>query len=207
MLDAEQRFRHAIFAAGERIRHRCGIAGKQNEAPARMKAYEEGFLKGVLMKYSNILVPYDHSESAKHAMFTALELAADNPQARVTAFFASPVPEFESSQFLAAETVSGVRRVSPEELAGMQQDYLDYERGSLKKSLVEEFGEPLVDNAKFDIAVGQGKPSKAILDFATDNNVDLIVMGCRGLNAVAGMLGSVSYAVLRNAECPVLIEK
>ena len=32
-------------------------------------------------------------------------------------------------------------------------------------------------------------------------------MGCRGLNAVAGMLGSVSYAVLRNANCPVLIEK
>lgn len=172
-----------------------------------MKAYKGGLLKGAPMKYSNILVPYDHSESAKHAMFTALEFAAENPEARVTAFFASPVPEFESSQFLAAETVSGVRRVSPEELAGMQQDYLDYERESLKKSLVKEFGEHLVDNTRFDIAVGQGKPSKAILDFARDNGVDLIVMGCRGLNAVAGMLGSVSYAVLRNAECPVLIEK
>ena len=98
-----------------------------------MKAYKGGLLKGVPMKYSNILVPYDHSESAKHAMFTALEFAAENPETHVTAFFASPVPEFESSQFLAAETVSGVRRVSPEELAGMQQDYLDYERGSLKK--------------------------------------------------------------------------
>lgn len=172
-----------------------------------MKAYKGGLLKGAPMKYSNILVPYDHSESAKHAMFTALEFAAENPETHVTAFFASPVPEFESSQFLAAETVSGVRRVSPEELAGMQQDYLDYERGSLKKSLIKEFGEPLVDNARFDIAVGQGKPSKAILDFARDNGVDLIIMGCRGLNAVAGMLGSVSYAVLRNAECPVLIEK
>ena len=105
-------------------------------------------------------------------MFTALEFAAENPEARVTAFFASPVPEFRSTQFLAAETVSGVRRVSPEELAGMQQDYLDYERGSLKKSLVKEFGEPLIDNARFDIAVGQGKPSKAILDFARDNGVD-----------------------------------
>lgn len=189
------------------IQRRCGIGRKPNEVPGRMKAYKGGLLKGVPMKYSNILVPYDHSESAKHAMFTALEFAAENPETHVTAFFASPVPEFESSQFLAAETVSGVRRVSPEELAGMQQDYLDYERGSLKKSLIKEFGEPLVDNARFDIAVGQGKPSKAILDFARDNGVDLIIMGCRGLNAVAGMLGSVSYAVLRNAECPVLIEK
>ncbi|MFR3273677.1 MAG: universal stress protein [Slackia sp.] len=62
-----------------------------------MKAYKGGLLKGVPMKYSNILVPYDHSESAKHAMFTALEFAAENPETHVTAFFASPVPEFESS--------------------------------------------------------------------------------------------------------------
>ena len=60
---------------------------------------------------------------------------------------------------------------------------------------------------QFRIAVGQGKPRKAIIDYAEHNGVDLIVMGCRGLNAVAGMLGSVSYAVLRNASCPVLIEK
>ncbi|MFR3274067.1 MAG: universal stress protein, partial [Slackia sp.] len=35
----------------------------------------------------------------------------------------------------------------------------------------------------------------------------LIVMGSRGLSAVAGVLGSVSYAVLRNAECPVMVER
>lgn len=32
-------------------------------------------------------------------------------------------------------------------------------------------------------------------------------MGSRGLDAVRGTLGSVSYAVLRNVECPVLIER
>ena len=41
------------------------------------------------MKYSNILVPYDRSESAKRALSTALEMAADAEGAQVTAFFAS----------------------------------------------------------------------------------------------------------------------
>lgn len=160
------------------------------------------------MKYSNILVPYDRSESAKRALSTALEMAADAEGAHVTAFFASPVPEFESSQFLAAENMAGVVRVPPEELAAMQKEYLDYERGLLVEDLKEYVGEDVFASADlFQVAVGQGKPSKAILDYAADHGCDLIVMGCRGLNAVAGMLGSVSYAVLRNAECPVLIEK
>ncbi len=148
------------------------------------------------MKYTNILVPYDRSESAKRALSTALEIAADEDGAHVTVFFASPVPEFESAQFLAAENMSGVVRIPPEELAAMQKEYLDYERGLLVDDLKDFVGEAVLSCADaFRIAVGQGKPSKAI------------VMGCRGLNAVAGMLGSVSYAVLRNASCPVLIEK
>lgn len=160
------------------------------------------------MKYTNILVPYDRSESAKHALSTALEIAADSENARVTAYFASPVPEFESSQFLAAENIAGVIRVPPEELEAMQKEYLDYERGLLVEDLKEYVGEGVLASAGFfQVAVGQGKPSKAILDYAADHGCDLIVMGCRGLNAVAGMLGSVSYAVLRGAECPVLIEK
>ena len=160
------------------------------------------------MKYTNILVPYDRSESAKRALSTALEIAADEDGAHVTVFFASPVPEFESAQFLAAENMSGVVRIPPEELAAMQKEYLDYERGLLVDDLKDFVGEAVLSCADaFRIAVRQGKPSKAIIDYAEHNGVDLIVMGCRGLNAVAGMLGSVSYAVLRNASCPVLIEK
>ncbi len=160
------------------------------------------------MKYTNILVPYDRSESAQRALATALEIAADVEGAKVTAYFATPVPEFESSQFLAAEHIAGVETVSHEDIAKMQREYLDYERGLLVEHLKEYVGAPVIDTpALFDVEVGQGKPSKAILDYANAHDVDLIVMGCRGLNAVAGMLGSVSYAVLRGAACPVLIEK
>ena len=96
------------------------------------------------MKYTNILVPYDRSESAKRALSTALEIAADEDGAHVTVFFASPVPEFESAQFLAAENMSGVVRIPPEELAAMQKEYLDYERGLLVDDLKDFVGEAVL---------------------------------------------------------------
>ncbi|MBB11059.1 MAG: universal stress protein UspA [Alcanivorax sp.] len=52
-----------------------------------------------------------------------------------------------------------------------------------------------------------GRPSRAIIRFAKDNNVDLIVMGSRGTSGdVDGyFLGSVSQRVASLASCPVLI--
>ena len=43
--------------------------------------------------------------------------------------------------------------------------------------------------------------------YAHDHGCDLIVMGSRGLGVLRGMLGSVSYGVLRSADVPVLIAK
>lgn len=156
------------------------------------------------MQYRTILVPYDRSDSAKRALRTALSFAEESAEARVVVFFAAPMPEFESTQFLIAEKVAGVKQSTPAELAAMQEEYLAYEKGLI----LEDLGDMgVVPDDVISVAMGQGKPSKAILDYASDQGVDLIVMGCRGLNAVAGMLGSVSYAVLRGAQCPVLIEK
>ena len=156
------------------------------------------------MKYSNILVPYDKSESAKHALVTALQLAAEKEGARVTVYFAAPVPEFATGEFMAASRMSSSVRLTQEDIDRMQQDYVNFERGLLDEDLQELLGQA---QDSVNVVVGQGKPSKAILEYAEKMQADLIVMGCRGLNAVAGMLGSVSYAVLRNANCPVLVEK
>ncbi|MCK0153492.1 universal stress protein [Alcanivorax sp. S6407] len=52
-----------------------------------------------------------------------------------------------------------------------------------------------------------GRPSRAIVNFARDNKIDLIVMGARGTSSdVDGyFLGSVSQRVASMAPCPVLI--
>ena len=47
-----------------------------------------------------------------------------------------------------------------------------------------------------------------IVSIGTENDVDLIVMGSRGLSDIAGMfLGSVAHKVLHLAKCPVLIAR
>lgn len=52
----------------------------------------------------------------------------------------------------------------------------------------------------------EGVPAEEILKAATDEKVDLIVMGSRGLSGVkAFLLGSVSDKVSHHAKCPILI--
>jgi nucleotide-binding universal stress UspA family protein len=50
--------------------------------------------------------------------------------------------------------------------------------------------------------------AKAIVDTALAKNVDLIVMGSRGLSDVQGLfLGSVTHKVIQMAEIPVLVDR
>jgi nucleotide-binding universal stress UspA family protein len=52
----------------------------------------------------------------------------------------------------------------------------------------------------------EGPPADAILRVAEARNVDLIVMGARGLGSLGSLLlGSVSQKVLAHATCPVMI--
>lgn len=48
--------------------------------------------------------------------------------------------------------------------------------------------------------------SRGNVDFATSNDMDLIVMGSRGLGVVKGvLLGSVSQYIVEQSKCPVLV--
>src|SRR5689334_2028004 len=52
----------------------------------------------------------------------------------------------------------------------------------------------------------EGDPRPALVDAAIASSADLIVLGARGLGAVASMLlGSVSLSVARHARCSVLV--
>jgi nucleotide-binding universal stress UspA family protein len=52
----------------------------------------------------------------------------------------------------------------------------------------------------------QGSPAQAILSAAEVHQVDLIVMGTRGLGRLGGLLlGSQSQQVLAHADCPVML--
>ena len=78
-------------------------------------------------------------------------------------------------------------------------------REGVKKDLAEEIGK-LGDRAVVDV-VTFPSTARAIADFADKHDIDLIVMGRRGLGAIRGMIGSVSYSVLGQVDIPVLTVK
>lgn len=70
-------------------------------------------------------------------------------------------------------------------------------------SYIEEVGKNKgVDVEKVHL---EGKPAKEILDFASDKNVDLIVMGTLGMGSDGTFrLGRVAERVIHNASCDVM---
>jgi nucleotide-binding universal stress UspA family protein len=53
-----------------------------------------------------------------------------------------------------------------------------------------------------------GEPGQTIVNYANENQFDVVVIGSRGLNALQEMvLGSVSHKIAKRAQCPVMIVK
>lgn len=156
------------------------------------------------MEYKNVLVAYDESQTAKNAINTALGIIDGDPDAKLTVLYVCASRDVDEESFNFAAARAGVQEISSAEYAKIQKEYIAQQLELLKKDvsgLVQGHDNHIVCH------IGQGKPAKAIVDYAEKRGCDLIVMGSRGLNAVRGMLGSVSYAVLRAASMPVLIVK
>lgn len=146
------------------------------------------------MKYKNILVAYDESDLAKAAIGEALDLIEGVPQAKVTVLSAVYDPAFN-----AAAAQSGIP----------QGSLVTNERSSQMQQRIQDEVSKIAEghDGQIEVCATQGKPAKTIVEYAKEKDCDLIVMGCRGVNAMRGMLGSVSNAVLREAHVPVLIVK
>ena len=62
------------------------------------------------------------------------------------------------------------------------------------------------DGIKISPVIKEGSPAKAILDVASEEDVDLIVIGSSGKSGFDRfILGSVSDKVVNAAKCPVLV--
>ncbi len=134
------------------------------------------------MWYSNVLVAYDGSNSSKQALKLAAELSQAAPQAHFTFVY--------------------IARLSSD--AGASGAILD-EAGRVVREL-EAFAQQLSGPAQAKLLEGSS-PADVIAREGRELGCDLIVMGSRGKGGVKGYLGSVSYAVLKQARCCVLIAK
>lgn len=155
--------------------------------------------------FKKILVPYDNSESSKHALETALDLVAgvENPQ--VTILNIVEWHDYNAETFKIASRMSGVVGDSLDMNAISE---IGAEAEAEEISRIREDTADIVDGAPFvDIAIVNGSPHDSIVAFASDMDYECIVMGHRGMGLIRGMLGSVAFSVLNKANKPVLVVK
>ena len=133
----------------------------------------------------SILVGYDDSDLSKRAFAHALELA---------------------KRFRASLLVLAVVRI-PEpaiftEVEGIIDAAQEHFRGSFR--MLTEQAQSAGVTISTEVVVGH--PAEQIVHIAETRQVDLIVVGSRGVSRMKRwMLGSVSERVLRYAHCPVMI--
>ncbi len=108
--------------------------------------------------------------------------------------------------------------IPPSLILGNERQWIAESRRSIAKKLKEgwlkmakEKINPVLEkeNIKFNTSVltDEQPLSEQILKFASDNKVNLIIVGSKRLNKISKIkaLGSVSRKISENADCPVMI--
>ncbi|WNS74585.1 universal stress protein [Bacillus sp. DTU_2020_1000418_1_SI_GHA_SEK_038] len=140
------------------------------------------------MKYKNILVAVDGSTEAEWAFKKAIEVAKRNDS------------QITLAHIIDTRTFSTVEAY----------DRTISERANMfAKELMEKYKSEAMESgvAKVEYVIDYGSPKVIIpKDMAKKQNVDLIICGATGMNAMERFLiGSVSENIVRYAKCDVLV--
>ena len=148
---------------------------------------------------NKILVATDASAASNRALDMAAQLAGQhNAELFIIhvirdmqiPFEIKEIPELESQQI---ESFSEAREKIMRKIA---ENVLKVAQEKMEKAGVN----------KVQTTIGTGDPATSILDFAKRREIDMIVIGTRGLSKLKGtILGSVSRKVTNNAETSCLI--
>jgi nucleotide-binding universal stress UspA family protein len=136
------------------------------------------------MKFNRILCPIDHSQFSDAVNETASVLAAANGAEIVYLHVVIPDTPYGSYAYTNID-----------------------EQTALEQERLEQF-RPTVEGIKCSHAIDFGTPVSTIVEYARDHQIDLIVLGSHGRTGLLRvLLGSAAEAVVRHADCPVLVVK
>lgn len=152
--------------------------------------------------FAKILVPFDESDAAKRAIDAAIGIASDG--AVITLLQAADRPLTVDPTVAAAERRAGV--YSEDEMVKAIEKAQDAILANLE-AIAAEVAAGSDKNVQFKYEAIEGSPAAVITDYAKANDVDIIVMGRRGLGSVRAMLGSVSQRVAHETDLPLLLVK
>lgn len=139
------------------------------------------------MMMKNILVPVDGSEGSDRAVAEAIAMA-EICEAKLNFLYVANINQLAINACLSDAILEAVTKAGNVIL----DRAMEMVPSGIEKEAYSETGSPAV----------------VILDFAASNDIDLIIMGSRGLGIVKGvLLGSVSQYIVEQAKCPVLVVK
>jgi nucleotide-binding universal stress UspA family protein len=132
-----------------------------------------------------ILVGIDGSEGSERAVRWTAELAASLGARVVAVHVYEPLAHLGDTESL---------------------DFREMEDAT-EKRLRQEWVKPLVDGGvEIDASIHHGVPAEVLLDVAGQREVDLMVVGARGLGHLRSLaLGSTSSKLIQSAPCPVTV--
>lgn len=138
--------------------------------------------------YQHILLAADGSQNSIRAAKEALKIAQINAETLVTIIF-----------------IIDMEKAKTDVLHSSSIESLYMERRRKLVPIEELFNEHQV---RYKVEIIHGSPGPEIIKFANTQNVDLVVIGSRGLNSLQEMvLGSVSHKVMKRVQCPAMIVK
>ncbi|WP_274307753.1 universal stress protein [Solibacillus daqui] len=136
--------------------------------------------------YKHILLAVDGSENSLRAAQDAVKIASE--ESFIELFSVIPT-EGITSQAVRAGTLDNLEAEYAQKLK-QEQEYIQANHPNSKLTIVH------------------GPAGRMISNYANDKKVDLVVIGCRGLNPMQEMVfGSVSTYVTKNANCSTLLVK
>ena len=152
--------------------------------------------------FKRILVAIDGSEPSKRALSYAVEMAErwDAELLMLTVIPRVMLPVFSDEGFGAAPLASSAGFGDYQER--LRKLYEDVLRGA------EEEVRANHPQLKLKTRLEEGRPSTTIVRVAEEEDVDLIVIGSRGIGGITGwILGSTSRKVVDLCKKPVLVVK
>jgi nucleotide-binding universal stress UspA family protein len=149
--------------------------------------------------FANILVAVDGSQSSMNAAFRAISLANEY-QARLTGLYV--VPSNINYGYLDDNTLSEwpaeIRKIISNAIT-KGEGYLDSIKEKAKENAIQ---------FESKVIFGGSSVVRAIVEYAENNDMDLIVMGTIGISGFKRLLlGSTASGVVTYAHCPVLLVK
>lgn len=142
--------------------------------------------------FNRILAAYDGSKASNKALDRAIELSKLTPGATLEV-----IHVFDFPRFYVADGFAPVP-------SSVNQDF--YELAEKTADEAKKKLEAAGLNSHVELA--QGSAAEVILEYASEHNNDLIVIGSRGLGGIREfVLGSVSHNVVQHAHVPVIVIK